>query len=134
QIRQGLSHHTMDNYSVAEIKSRIDAGITSRQGVQLMLHPSRVDTAGYPTTAQVEEILDYVVAKRDAGQLVTLSPYQMLVADSTRPPHGGLYDSGEIDITAAFNPVSGKAYLSRFGPLVTMQLSNLVVSDTAQSY
>ena len=135
QIRQGQSHYTLDNYSVAEIKSRIDTGITRGHGVQLMLHPSLVDTAGYPTTADVEEILDYVVAKRDAGQLVTLSPYQMLVADSTRPPaNGGVYDSGEIDITAAFSPISGGAYLSRFGPMVTMHLSDLVVSDTAHSF
>lgn len=134
QIRQGQSHYTMDNYSVAEIKARIDTGIARGHGVQLMIHPSRVNTTGYPTTAQVEEVLDYVVAKRDAGSLVTLSPYQMLVADSTRPPAGGLYDSGELDITAAFSPISGGAYLSRFGPLVTMQLSGLVVSDTAQNF
>lgn len=48
-----------------------------------MLHPSQLDAAGNLTTAQFTEVLDYIVAKRTAGELVTLSPYEMAVADAT---------------------------------------------------
>ena len=130
QIRQGLSHHTMDNYSVAEIISRIDTAISTRRGAQLMIHPSLLNTAGRMTTADVEEILDYVVAKRDAGQLVTLSPYQMLVADSTRPPStGSVLDTGRRDIsgdllnTAVVSlGTNGRAVMQRIGDRVHLSL------------
>lgn len=83
-IRDGLSHITLDSYSVANTKTRIDQAVTQRRGLQVMLHPSLLDEPGYTTTADIQAIVDYVVAKRDAGDLVTLSPYQMMVADSTR--------------------------------------------------
>ncbi|MFC7457049.1 hypothetical protein ACFQS2_07625 [Brachybacterium sp. GCM10030267] len=52
-------------------------------GLQLMLHPSQLDATGNLSTAQFLEVLDYIAAMRDAGLLVTLSPYEMLLADST---------------------------------------------------
>lgn len=130
QIRQGLSHHTMDNYSVAEIISRIDTAIATRRGAQLMIHPSLLNTAGRMTTADVEEILDYVVAKRDAGQLVTLSPYQMLVADSTRSTE---YDSGLRNITAGIvdTPASGGIYIRRQGNVITYSVDELLYESAA---
>ncbi|QCR53200.1 hypothetical protein C1N80_06140 [Brachybacterium sp. SGAir0954] len=81
-IRDGQGHYTMDSLSVATIKGYIDTAISRKAGVQLMLHPSQLDLAGKLTTAQFTEILDYIVAKRTAGDLVTLSPYQLTVADS----------------------------------------------------
>src|SRR5699024_1268030 len=85
-IRDGQGHFTIDGMTVADIKGYVDAAIAQRGGLQLMLHPSQLDAAGKMTTAQFVEVLDYVVAKRDAGELVTLSPYEMAVADSTREP------------------------------------------------
>ena len=85
QIRDGVSHFTMDNETVANLKGYIDVAIATGQGVQFMVHPYVVDTTGKITTAQIAEVLDYVVQKRDAGDLVTLSPYQMMVADSRLP-------------------------------------------------
>lgn len=82
---------------------------------------SRGDLTGkstsFPPSAHTHDDRYYTEAEVDAK------------IDSAKP-----YDSGEIDITAAFNPISGGAYLSRFGPLVTLQLSNLVVSDASATY
>lgn len=74
-------------------------------------------SASFPPSAHTHDDRYYTEAEVDAK------------IDSAKP-----YDSGEIDITAAFNPISGGAYLSRFGPLVTLQLSNLVVSDASATY
>lgn len=89
-IRDGVSHFTMDNATVARLKGYIDTAIANRQGVQFMVHPYVVDTEGKITTAQIAEVLDYVVAKRDSGDLVTLTPYQMMVADSALPEVGSV--------------------------------------------
>src|SRR5690606_6056086 len=83
QIRDGLGHVTIDGRAVADIKADIDEVIASRKGLQLMMHPSQLNASGKLSTAQFTEVLDYVVAKRDAGDLVILSPYELLVADAT---------------------------------------------------
>lgn len=82
--RQGLRHYTMDTATVATLKAQIDTAISTKTGLQLMLHPSAVDSTGSITSAQFQEVIDYVVSKRDAGELVTLSPYEMMLADSRR--------------------------------------------------
>lgn len=121
-IRDGLSHQTLDSYPVASTKIRIDQAVDQRRGLQLMMHPSLVDEAGYITTAQVQEIVDYIVAKRTANDLVTLSPYQMMVADSTRiPGHAApaVQDTGTIDVTSEFPEVTrGNIRIRRVGNTV----------------
>lgn len=82
EVRQGMAHFTIEAQTVARIKTEIDTAVNNATGSQLMMHPSLLDTAGYLTTAQLTEVLDYIVAKRDAGEIVVLSPYEMLVADS----------------------------------------------------
>lgn len=86
QPRAGLARFQMDSQSVASIKAQIDVAIDGRKGLQLMMHPSLLDTSGNLTTAQLTEVLDYLVSKRTAGELVTLSPYELTVADSTSAP------------------------------------------------
>ena len=81
-VRQGQAHFTIEAQTVARIKTEIDQAILNRTGNQLMMHPSLLDTAGYITTAQLTEVLDYIVSKRSAGSLVVLSPYEMMVADA----------------------------------------------------
>lgn len=82
-VRQGMAHFTIEAQTVARIKTEIDAAISGRTGNQLMMHPSLLDTAGYLTTAQLTEVLDYIVTKRNDGTLMVLSPYEMMLADST---------------------------------------------------
>lgn len=91
-MRPGRARYQMDSLSVAKIKARIDEAIEARAGLQLMLHPSQLDKTGKITTAQLTEVIDYIVAKRDAGELVTLSPYELTIADSTRRPPTDLSD------------------------------------------
>lgn len=86
QIRQGLYHTGTDTAAVSTITGLIDEAIATGRGLQIMSHPSNLDTTGYHTTAMIQAIVNHIVAKRTAGTLAVLSPYQLMVADSTRPP------------------------------------------------
>lgn len=85
--RQGQSHYTVDTLDVDTIKTRIQGAYTpatSPRGVQLMLHPSRLDTAGYMTSADFTALLEWIAAERDAGRLLVLGAYDLLRADSSK--------------------------------------------------
>lgn len=82
RVRQGMAHFTIEAQTVARIKTEIDYSAANKVGVQLMMHPSLLNTTGYLTTAQLTEVLDYIAAKRTAGQLAVLSPYELLLADA----------------------------------------------------
>lgn len=83
-IRDGQNHITLDSINATSAKTYIDQAISRRRGLQLMVHPSLLDTEGKISTADMQAIVDYIVTKRDAGQIMPLSSYQMMVADSTR--------------------------------------------------
>lgn len=82
EVRQGMAHFTIESQTVSRVKWEINNAVSNRIGSQLMMHPSRLDTAGYLTTEQLTEVLDYIVSKRDSGEIVVLSPYEMMVADA----------------------------------------------------
>lgn len=124
RIRQGMAHFTIEAQTVARIKSEIDNAISNKTGNQLMMHPNLLNTEGYLTTAQLVEVLDYVVAKRDAGDLVVLSPYEMLVAQLSTsggsgvpgPPGAGVPAGGEalqVIRKNAFNTTTEWATLTK---------------------
>lgn len=82
RIRQGQGHFTMDTSTTALIQAQIDAAIANKTGLQLMCHPSLLNTGGNITTADLTTVLDYIVTKQTAGQLVVLDPYELLLADA----------------------------------------------------
>lgn len=128
--RDGLGHYTLDKQTPEYAKGRIDQAIASKRGINFMVHPSLLDTEGCLTTAQFQEIVDYVVAKRDAGELVTLSPYEMCVADvgeSTSQDDG---DTGWRNIRSLISPepASGSIDIRRHGSDVYVALDALEIS------
>ena len=82
QLRDGLAHVTMDARPVEEIVARIDAVARKKRGLQLMLHPSRLGMDGKLSIEGFTLVLDHLVDLRDRGELATLSPYQLLLADA----------------------------------------------------
>lgn len=77
----GHSHYTIDSRSAATVKAVIDDAINYQVGIQLMLHSAYLDTTGYMTTATLTEILDYIVTKRDEGNLEVLTASALAFAD-----------------------------------------------------
>ncbi|EWS81508.1 hypothetical protein BF93_16510 [Brachybacterium phenoliresistens] len=84
-VRDGLAHVTMDARPVEEIIARIDAAARKRRGLQLMLHPSRLGRDGKLSVEGLTAVLDHLVALRDRGEIMTLSPYQLVLADARHP-------------------------------------------------
>ena len=82
QVNQALGHVTLDTYSMSAARSQVDAAIAEGRGIQMMLHPRELDKAGKISTAEFFSLMDYIVAKRDAGQIVFLTPDEMVRADA----------------------------------------------------
>lgn len=80
-VRQGLGHLTIDAYTLAQAQTAIQNAETQKRALQFMLHPSRLDTEGYITTATFISILDYVKAEETAGRLKIVGPYEQLLCD-----------------------------------------------------
>lgn len=148
QIRQGLYHTGTDTAEVSTLTGLIDQAIATRRGLQIMSHPSNMDTEGYHSTADIQAIVDHIVAQRDAGALAVLSPYQLMVADSTRTAPAiadvdGLaarlaaleQDTGDRNITSLI-PAAGAGHwtVRRTGSWVYMNLYDLELTPTAGDY
>lgn len=81
-IRNGEPYTAMDSQTVTTIKTWVDTAAASVKGVEIMLHPSAINTEGRVTTANVEEVLAHIAAKRDSGELDVLTPYELLASTS----------------------------------------------------
>lgn len=86
KLRDGLSHITIERLTPEALKEHVDEAVTRRTGLQFMIHPSQLDIPGKLTTDGFLEVLEHIVSRREQGRLVTLSPYELTVADSTRLP------------------------------------------------
>lgn len=80
--RVGQAYFNMDTFTASEVMVRVNNAIAEGKGIQLMIHPSLIDTGGI-TTADVSSILDQIKALQDAGEVVVMSAYDQLLVDSS---------------------------------------------------
>lgn len=92
--RQGMAHQGYDTTPVATVIAKIDEAIAGKRGLNLFLHPSRLNEAGYLTTADFNSIVNYVDGQRTAGKLEVLSMYELQLADSR--PAGLQFDTDGV--------------------------------------
>lgn len=85
-LRQGLSHYTIEARSFAGVKTVIDAAVSSSRAVTLMMHPGRLDEAGYMTTQTLTDVLDYVQGLVTDGSAEVMTLGESLLADSRPDP------------------------------------------------
>lgn len=123
-IRQGLSHMTMDGLTTfAECKSVIDAAVEQGAALQIMIHPSLVDTTGYISTAVITEMLDYVADLAAADELAVLSPSGLVLADNSHNRrhdmlhHGDFTDLSKWASTTGWTFANNTASTSTGSPL-----------------
>lgn len=81
--RDGLGHETIERFTAEEIIAKVDDAAARRRGFQMMLHPSQLDQPGRLSTSGLISILDHVATLREAGRLMVLSPYRLLLADAS---------------------------------------------------
>ena len=120
EIKQGQYFYEYETKTVQQTKNEIDANITAGKGLALMMHPRNLDLPNLISTAMLTEILDYIVAKRDAGQLVVLPLGHMTLADK----HAHPLDTGWRRI-ALPTGASGTLLARRAGDTVHVQAANI---------
>lgn len=90
----GAPHSTIDTLDAAYVSGLVRGAIAAGAGLTLMLHPNYLDTAGYMTTAALRTILADLAAKRDAGELLMLTPTAILLADASSDYRRNLLTTG----------------------------------------
>lgn len=80
-MRDGQNHYSCDTYTAVRAKELIDRARDWRCGVVLMWHGHNLDQSGNMSTEALEEVLDYLAAERDAGNVLALTVSGMAVAD-----------------------------------------------------
>lgn len=77
----GYGHRTVDSVPLKAAKGYIDEVIALGQGVQLMTHAKYIGKPSYMTVADYSALLDYIVAKRDSGEIEVLTASGLAFAD-----------------------------------------------------
>jgi peptidoglycan/xylan/chitin deacetylase (PgdA/CDA1 family) len=65
----------------ATAQTQVETAINEGTGVIIRLHPQFLDTTGYLTTTELTAFLDFLVARRDAGEVTVLPFREWSVAD-----------------------------------------------------
>ena len=109
----GWQSRQIDNDTVSSTQINIiKSAQAMKSGVITMIHPIQIDRgAGYITSAVVAEILDYMVAERDAGRLEILTITGMMHADTERTTRNNLIrDPGFTTATTYYVGTTGYTF------------------------
>lgn len=93
---RGLNHITVESITVQAVKDYIDKAIRFGFGLEIMCHPNQLDIPGLMSTAGFTAVLDYIVQKRDAGELEVLTPSGLAFADPTSTHRPSLVTGGKF--------------------------------------
>lgn len=86
QVRQGVVRWTMDSMTLARVKLEIDNAVAGKTGAMFMLHPSRLDSEGFMSTATLLAAMDYAKGLEEQGRLRVLAPSELMRASSAPSP------------------------------------------------
>lgn len=112
----GGNHVTLDNMTVDTARRWVDEAIAYGHGLQFMFHPAWIGLPGNLTLAGLTEVFDYIVAKRDAGQVEVLTASALAFADpgtSYRPtaiPYGTFEGLTTASPPPAWSELSGATW------------------------
>lgn len=81
-MRDGGLFYSSDIRDFAFLKNLVDRARDFPSGVVLMFHSNNIGTNDYITDSEFEQILDYIVAERNAGNLLALTVSGLAVADA----------------------------------------------------
>lgn len=80
-LRDGQIHYSVDSYNAARGQDLVDRARDWKKGVVMMWHADNIGKAGNMTLANFIVVLDYIVAQRDAGNILVLTNSGLGVAD-----------------------------------------------------
>lgn len=94
----GLDHVTVsDGISLVDAQGIVDVCIKEKLGRELMIHPANLGKAGMLSIADFTTLLDYIVAKWEAGDIEVLTPSGLCFADSTTAQRLDLIKDGSFE-------------------------------------
>lgn len=113
----GAPHTTIDTLDAAYVSGLVRGAVSAGAGLTLMLHPNYLDTAGYMTTADLSTILADLAARRNAGEILVLSPTAILLADAGSDYRRNLLTAGRAGASTGTwtETVSGRSAQAQYG-------------------
>lgn len=112
----GAPHSTIDTLDASYVGALVRGALNARAGLTLMLHPNYLDQPGYMTTADLGTILADIASRRDAGELVVLSPSGILLADSSSAPRSILSTGEPAQVSTSWTEtVTGRSAQATYG-------------------
>lgn len=79
----GQVHWTFESATLSETQSMVQQAVATGTGITLMAHPSRFGTSGYMSVADLDALLAWLAAERDAERLLVLTGTGQAFADSS---------------------------------------------------
>lgn len=79
----GQVHWTFESATLAETQAMVQQAVATGAGITLMAHPSRFGTSGFMSVADLEALLAWLAAERDAERLLVLTGTGQAFADSS---------------------------------------------------
>lgn len=122
----GQTHLTIETMTLAEVQGYVGEAQRMGTGLTLMLHPSRLDTAGCMTSAVFESVLAWLDAERQAGRLLCLSAQGIAFADVGRSHRVNMVPNSDFSQGVSgwqnntgwsFDPAAGTATTSTGAPV-----------------
>lgn len=114
----GATHVTMDKAAASTMRNILDAVKASTEPValQLMLHPSLVGADTYISAATVDEVFADIARRRDAGEIVVLTPSGLMLADHrTTTRHNLIVDGNFAEGFAKWSNATGYTVVTERG-------------------
>lgn len=81
-LRDGSIYNSLDSRDDTYSTTLVERAKDMTSGVVLMWHSNNIGTAGSMTLAQFTAVLDYLVAQRDAGNILVLTVSGLALADA----------------------------------------------------
>lgn len=133
----GATHVTMDKAAASTMRNILDAVKTSTEPValQLMLHPSLVGTDTYISAATVDEVFADIARRRDAGEIVVLTPSGLMLADHrTANRHNLIVDGNFTEGFAKWSNTTGYAVATEKGLSFAQTTTGTPLTQTIPLY
>jgi hypothetical protein len=115
-----LSHITIDTMTLAAAQAWVDRAVPGI-GIELMFHADWLGNPGYMSVADFTALLDYIVARRQAGAIEVLTPSGLAFADPTTTWRRNFLVDGSFEGVSKVGTAIGAWTMSATDATVTVQ-------------
>lgn len=81
QCRHGASYVGVESLTLVQLQTYVNRAIKYKLGIEFMTHSGKIGKDGFISLADYTSFLDYLVTKRDAGEIEIVTPSSLYYAD-----------------------------------------------------